>query len=165
MNGTIKIHTFAEGLFARLAHDIELTCKSISGIATDHKTATIEVPLSGIEVVGVLKDGRVDEGALSASDRHDIKEKMIRDVFHGDGNVRVEGTLQEDGTARVKITTPQGRSTTVTTRPKLEATSVSGSLEISLSSIGSNVVKGPMNAFRVKDVVVVRFDVSFGQPA
>lgn len=161
---SIRIQTFAEGLFARLAHDIELTCGTISGSATD-RSATIEVPLSGVEVAGVLKDGRVDERALSASDRRDILEKMRRDVFHGDGCVRVEASLEETGAARVKITTPSGRTTTVTTRPKIDGTRASGSLEISLSGIGSDPVKGPMNAFRVKDVVVVRFDVQFAQPA
>jgi hypothetical protein len=162
---TIRIQTFAEGLFARLAHDIELTCRSISGTASG-RTATIEIPLSGIEVAGVLKDGRVDEQILSASDRRDILDKMRRDVFHAgaDARVRVEATLDEKGTARVKIVPPSGKSIDVTSRPDVEGTRVRGSVEISLSAIGSDVVKGPMNAFRVKDVVVVRFDVLF-QPA
>jgi hypothetical protein len=40
-----------------------------------------------------------------------------------------------------------------------------GKLEVSLYAIGSDVVKGPMNAFRVKDRVLVTFDVVFAPPS
>jgi hypothetical protein len=43
-------------------------------------------------------------------------------------------------------------------------TTASGALTIAISSIGGATVKGPMNAFRVKDDVEVLFDVVFTQP-
>lgn len=42
-----------------------------------------------------------------------------------------------------------------------DAVHASGSFEVSLMAIGSDVVKGPMGAFRVKDRVKVLFDVRF----
>jgi hypothetical protein len=164
---SIRIHTFAEGLFARLAHDLELVCGSLRGSASrEAQTATIEVPLSGIEVSGVLKNGRLDEGALSAGDRRDILDKMRREVFHAsaDAVVKIEAKL-DGGDVRARLELPSGRTIETKTRATLNEDRVSGSIEISLSAIGSDVVKGPMNAFRVKDVVVVRFDVAFRQPA
>jgi hypothetical protein len=166
----VRLQTFAEGLFARLAHDIELSCGELSGSASREGdamqgTLDIDVPLRAITVMGVLrKDGSIDEGALSAGDRRDILAKMRSDVFHdrGDGVVRVEARL-DGGVARVRIVPPHGKPVEIVTRPDVraegEALRASGKLEVSLAAIGSDVVKGPMGAFRVKDGVLVHFDV------
>ena len=167
----VRIHTFAEGLFARLAHDLELVCGSLSGSASRAtKSAVIEAPLAAIEVVGVLRDGRVDDRALSAGERRDIVEKMRREVFHvrpealADARVRVEATPEA-----LRLLLPSGAAIAIplalAARPELRdegaTLCASGSFEVSLSAIGSDVVKGPMNAFRVKDRVVVVYDVVF----
>jgi hypothetical protein len=83
----IRLHTFAEGLFARLAHDLELICGELSGTAVRNEngsgTATIEVPLRGMSVGGVLgKDGRVDDRGLSPTESRECIAKMHHDVFH-----------------------------------------------------------------------------------
>ncbi len=155
----VRIHTFAEGLFARLAHDLEIVCGSLSGAASrEGKTATIEAALSSFEVAGVLKDGRVDERALSPGDRRDILEKMRREVFHAEASARVKVGASPDG---VKLLLPSGRELAIATRIAIDDLRATGSFEVSLSAIGSDVVKGPMNAFRVKDKVTVLFDVRF----
>lgn len=172
----IRVQTFAEGLFARLAHDLELACKDVSGKATRGEgegapkgSATLEVPLQGFVVEGVLKDGRLDAGAMSPTDQRDCLAKMHHDVFHArpDGVVRVEAHA-EAGSVRVRIVPPNGKSLEVVTRPEIvaegEGLRAKGTLEVSLSAIGSDVVKGPMNAFRVKDKVAVLFDVVFAKP-
>ena len=168
----VRLRTFAEGLFARLAHDLELTCTELSGRATRHEsnaasgTATIDVPIGKIEVAGVLQGGRVDERGLSPSDRADCLEKMRKDVFHANASaiVRVHVVL-DNGAARVRIEPPNGRAVERTTRPDVTAEDgavrVTGTLDLSLAAIGSAQVKGPMNAFRVKDRVEVLFDVGF----
>jgi hypothetical protein len=165
----VRLHTFAEGLFARLAHDLELECRGISGTAeradTGSGSATLEAPIGGIEVNGTLEKGRVDPRGLSASDRHDVLGKMKKDVFHVDeGVVRVEAKLGS-GRASIRVVPPRGpaveRSVSVRVEPEGGATRVSGMLPLSLSSIGSDTVKGPMNAFRVKDTIEVHFDVVF----
>jgi hypothetical protein len=166
----VRVQTFAEGLFARLAHDIEIDFGSLSGRASrDDKRATIEAPLAGARVAGVLHKDRVDEDALSASDRDDILDKMRRDVFHANASDRVaiEATV-DGGSANVTLTPPKGRAITITIRPEItdegQGIRARGSFDLSLSAIGSDVVKGPMNAFRVKDRVAVTFDLVF-QPA
>jgi len=42
-------------------------------------------------------------------------------------------------------------------------TRVTGTFDVSLSAIGSDPVKGPMNAFRVKDSVEVLFELVFDE--
>jgi hypothetical protein len=174
----VRIQTFAEGLFARLAHDLELVCGQLSGHATrpaDGQTsagsATIEAPLRGFAVGGVIgRDGRVDERGLNPSERHDCLSKMFSEVFHSppDGLVLVQ--LQLDGpSARVRVVPPNGKAVEVVIKPQVrndgDAVIASGSFELSLTAIGSEVVKGPMGAFRVKDRVTVLFDVRFAPEA
>lgn len=170
----VRIHTFAEGLLARLAHDLELVCGGLSGRASQTGepgapggAASLEAPLRDIAVAGVLgKDGNVDERALSSSDRSDILAKMQKEVFHGAAGevLRIEAKL-DAGSAKVKLSVPNGRSVEVTMRPEVRAEGggmrASGTFAISLASIGSDAVKGPMGAFRVKDRVAISFDVVF----
>jgi len=164
----VRIQTFAEGLFARLAHDLELAAGGLTGEGSrEDKHAVVEAPLENVEVTGVLHGDRVDPGALSAADRRDILAKMQREVFHaGPGAVvRVEATVDPTGSARVRIVPPNGRAAIATSlvdvRDDEGAVRVTGSFDMSLHAIGSDVVKGPMNAFRVKDRVVVKFDLVF----
>lgn len=165
----LRLHTFAEGLFARLAHDLELTCAEVAGSAARDGakgSASLSVPLSGIGVAGVLKDGRVDASVLSASDQRDVLEKMRREVFHASGDAAVKVEAEHDGaSARVRVIPPKGPEVTSTVRPEVRdedgGVRVSGKVEVSLSAIGSDVVKGPMGAFRVKDRVEVLFDLLF----
>jgi hypothetical protein len=167
-----RIRTFAQGLLARLAHDLELTCHGLTGkgdqTAAESGTASLEIPIAKIEVAGTLKGERVDPNGLSPSDRADCLEKMVRDVFHtraSDGDVvRVEASLEAHG-ARVRITPPRGRAVERTVALRIaregEGTRVTGRFDLSLEALGSDPVKGPMNAFRVKDQVEVLFDVVF----
>lgn len=167
---SVRLRTFAEGLFSRLAHDLELSCDGLSGSAErageSEGTANIEIPVGRIDVAGTLKSGRVDPHGLSPSDRADCLEKMRRDVFHGgEGNVSVTGRLLSATQARLTITPPKGRTVerAVSLRIVSEdnAFRASGTFEVSLAALGSNPVKGPMNAFRVKDGVEVVFDAVF----
>ena len=172
----VRIQTFAEGLLSRLAHDLELLCGELSGTATISSaggkttgTARIEAPLRGVVVAGVLgKDGRVDPRALSANEQRDILEKMQHDVFHAgpDAVVRVEA--QHDGaSARIRIHPPNGKAVETVVRPDVDlqgdAVHAKGAFELSLAAMGSDAVKGPMGAFRVKDRVKVLFDVWFAR--
>jgi len=166
----VRIQTFAEGLLARLAHNLELHCGELSGAASHEGktgTASIEAPLRGITVAGVLgKDGRTDDRGLSPAERRDAIAKMQHDVFHSgaEGIVRVEAHLDGDA-ARVRIVPPNDRSVETVIRPDVrtegDKVRATGTFEISLAAIGSDVVKGPMNAFRVKDKVKVIFELVF----
>jgi hypothetical protein len=175
----VRVQTFAEGLFARLAHDLELVCGDLSGTASRSDdstgTASIEIPLRGFAVAGVLgKDGRVDERGLGATEQRDCLAKMQRDVFHASADAVVRVEVHAGGaSARVRVVPPNGKAVETVIRPEVRAdgdvTRATGSFEVSLMAIGSDVVKGPMGAFRVKDKVKVIFAVAFvpakNQPA
>ena len=167
----VRIHTFAEGLFSRLAHDLKLTCGELSGTASfDGKsgTASIVAPLHGMSVAGTLgKDGCVDERGLNPSERRDCIAKMHHDVFHArpDAVVKLEVHLDGDR-ARVRIVPPNGRAIEEVLSPTMHrdergSVRASGAFDVSLMAIGSDLVKAPLNAFRVKDKVRVSFEVVF----
>lgn len=172
----VTVHTFAEGLLARLAHDLEIVCGGLEGSAATagsaddvatKGSARVEAPLRAMAVGGVLgKGGGVDERALSPNERRDILAKMQSDVFHAgnDAVVRVE-THVDGAAARVRVIPPNGKAVETVVRPEVRADGAgiraTGSFELSLAAIGSEVVKGPMGAFRVKDRVRVSFDVVF----
>ncbi len=173
----VRLHTFAEGLFARLAHDLALGCTRLRGSAVRadgdgvRGTAELEVPLAGIVVLGVLAGGRIDENGLAPNDKRDALAKMRREVFHADESavVRVRVTLGDES-ATVVLATPNGREVPVRTRPTVLVTPaglrVTATLDVSLAAIGSDPVKGPMGAFKVKDRVEVHVDLVWTlQPA
>ena len=159
----IHIRTFAEGLMARLAHDLDLVATAVQGTASEDG-AQLQIPLAGLAVAGVLgKDGSVDPRVLSVADQRSILEKMHADVFRvAPGGVVVVDAAQQGPRAMARLQFPNGRTAEVPVQVHLrEGARVVGELTLSLEAIGSLVVKGPMNAFRVKDRVTVAFDLVF----
>lgn len=68
--------------------------------------------------------------------------------------------------ARLRVIPPAGKPfeavVPVTVRAEAEGgVHATGSLDVSLSAIGSDPLKGPMGAFRIKDKVKVTFDLMF----
>jgi len=169
---SLRIRTFAEGLFARLAHDLELVARAEG--TSDGTRATLRVPLGRIEVAGTLVKDRVDRGSLSAADRQDILRKMREDVFHAGSNddLRIEAQLDDENTlsrsgALVRIVPPHRAAVERSVAFQIDRgdaaapVRIHGRCELSLTALGSSTVRGPMNAFRVKDTVEVLFDLVF----
>ncbi len=163
--------TYAEGLFARLAHDLRLTVtetdlvaeRSVAGEGTISGT----VALARLRVDGVMKGDRLRDDVLSAKDCDEILEKMRLDVFGGaapSASLSVRGAL--DG-ARFTLTVeaPNGRASTATGRvtgSSLEnGETIRGEVELSLRDFSGRDVKGPLGAFRIADRVRVTFDATF----
>ncbi len=92
------------------------------------------------------------------------------EVFHAglEAIVRVEAHL-DGGSARVRVVPPNGRGVEIIVRPTVralgDAVRATGTFELSLAAVGSDAIKGPMGAFRVKDRVRVSFDVVFAPAA
>ena len=87
----LLVHTRAEGLLARLAHDLELSSRELTGTASldgESWTADITVPVRSLVVEGVLRGDTVDYSVLSAGDKEQILAKMREDVFGS--NSRIE---------------------------------------------------------------------------
>lgn len=166
---SIVVRTYAEGILARMAHDLELDVRVASGAATLEGEpgpratgeGTLVVDIDAVRVRGTLKKGRLDETALSESDKAQILEKIREDVLGArakGARVEVRASLA-GGHVDAELTLPRG--TTAKARSSVTVTSEGGgvclaaSFRITVSSLGAKPVKGPMGAFRVRDEIDV----------
>lgn len=167
----VHVFTYAEGLFARLAHDLRLTVAPSELTATRDASgkATLrgKIALSALSVDGVMKGDTLKTDVLSDKDRLEILERMRSDVFGGaspESAVTLEGTL-EGTSLRLTVSSPSGRTSTATA--KVVGTSnesgetVRGELDLHLKEIAGHDVKGPLGAFRIGDRIRITFDAHF----
>jgi hypothetical protein len=164
---TITLRTRAEGLLARLAHDLELTSAEVSGhvdVDGDAWTAELSVPVASLRVVGALHGDAVDSAVLSAADRAQIEQKMREDVFFGAARVvtaTARGASLSSGEATIAIGSRSQRITFPLSAPALADGTLrpTGRFTLSLDALGVKPIKGPLGAFRVKDAVDVSFAI------
>ena len=161
---TLVVHTRAEGLLARFAHDLELSTRALEGTATldgDAWTAELWAPVSSLEVEGVLHGATLDRTVLSAVDRQQILTKMREDIFGTAQEVeaKASGTRRDKGDVMVSVGSSSMRAPMSLTVEESEGgVRVTGSLEVSIKGLGGKPIKGPLGAFRVEDIVKVRFE-------
>ena len=163
-----SVHAFTgtEGLFARFAHDLDIVARDIEGHADDHPPASahVRIRISGLHVVGVVKKGRTDEGALSKWERDQIMGRMATEVFRGTADITAEATMNGDE-ATIAVITATGRQfvrSKVTIARDPSSLTVKGECTLSLRTLGIGPLKGPMGAFTVADAVRIHFDATFG---
>ncbi len=173
--GSIKVRTFAEGMLARLAHDLELEWRVAEGTAVidgERVTARLRIDADAVTVVGVLKHGALDRDVLSAGDRADIKRKVLSSIgaIHHNAVIRAEITMEEApsddraGTATIAVELPCGRATAnadVRITRSDSATHATGTLSLSLRALDIPEIKGPLSAFRLKDRIDLVFNAEF----
>jgi hypothetical protein len=164
---TITLRTRAEGLLARLAHDLELTGADLTGTVTLDGTtwkATLSLPVASLRVAGALHGETLDKGTLSASDRAKIEAKMREDVFFGGApavSATAQGASLTSGEATISIGSRSQR-VPITLDVALTAdapTRATGRFTLSLEKLGVKPIKAPLGAFRVKDAVEVLFTI------
>ncbi len=177
--GCITVRTFAEGMLARLAHDLELEWRVADGTATIEAaqvTARLRIAADAVTVVGVRKNGALDRDVLSTGERADIKKKLLSSIGadRQDAVIRAEITIEGARTsdravmaplpAKVLVELPCGRATAtadvhITTSDGV--THATGTLNLSLRALDIPEIKGPLGAFRLKDKIELAFKAEF----
>ncbi len=139
----VRLRTFAEGLLASVAHDLELVAvpRELSGAPG---TTTAVFGAGDVRVIGAVKRGEIDPSVLSDKDKREIEHRVQHDHLRGDVQVEVSGD-------EVTVTTTRGRQ-------KVRGTRREGELRCSLSlkALGLGTIKGPLGVFKLKDTVEVR---------
>jgi hypothetical protein len=160
------IRTRAAGMLARLAHDLEIEAASLRGQATrqgEDLSGELFVSVASLRVVGALRVDRVDPTILSAGDRAEIERRLREEVLGRAADVRVRGQRRAGDRAELTVELPSGRadvSAAVQVSAEGERVRVEGRVELSLKRLGVAEIKGPLGAFRVRDDVEVRFDLT-----
>lgn len=163
----VTIRTEAEGLFSPLAHDLEIEAVPTRGEATDagsEWSATVVTTPAALRVVGAVKRGAVDPGALSARDRSEIERRIREEVLRDVREVVCEASGR--GASAEVIVRASGAGARFPLRYERLASAtrdvaVEGSFELSLRALGVPEVRGPLGAFRVRDRVRVSFRLTF----
>lgn len=166
----LSIETHATGLLSKLAHDLSISAKTLTGSgeeANGEVRFELEVPVAGLAVEGVLRAGSVDSGVLSASDRREIERKIREEVLpHASVSIVIvsAGAWPPPERVSMDVTVALGaRRATIKTHAVVsvegESRGFRGRLPLSTPALGMKPVKGPLNAFRVNDVVEVVFDL------
>jgi hypothetical protein len=171
----LRIETTAKGMLAKLAHDLTIEATDWScEVALDGGAATLsaKVPVASLRVAGVRKHGALDRNVLSSSDRNEIERKIREEVLTGREVVVVASAsgIPDDGTRTVdaELIVDGGRAkaktkSRITVSASAGAIVASGRAGVSLSALSIPPVKGPLNAFRVDDVVDVVFEARFNR--
>ncbi len=169
----VTVETTAKGMLAKLAHDLSIDARKLdatTAIAGEQITVDLTVPVRELFVRGVRKGGSVDTGVLSASDRTEIERKVRSEVLNGD-TVKVKlaaksslevGRSQLDARGEIEVGARRAPTSCSVTLELTEAlATASGRARIHLPALGITPPKGPLNAFRVDDEVVVDFKLVF----
>jgi hypothetical protein len=163
----LLVRTRAAGLFARLAHDLEFQASQISGHARVEGrdwTAELTIPVMGLVVTGTLRDEALDPAGLSPSDRQEVEQKTREQILRGTREVLVRawGSALDRAEAHVELASGRAQVAAPLTTRELAggALEVSGACWMSLRSVGVAEVKGPLNAFKIRDEIEIRFAIT-----
>lgn len=165
----VHIYTFAEGLFAKFAHDLALNAVPSGGGVSTNEGATVALSfdVNNITVLGVRRREFVDAEVLRFEEKDEIERRIRTEFFPAKEKnhfIDVEGELK-NGRALFTFTTPEGRKTHLAADVKAgigeETALITGLCKLSLSSLGIGPIKGPLGAFKVKDEVHIDFHAVF----
>ena len=162
----VTVRTRATGLLARLAHDLELVSREVSGateIDGEAWSAQVTVPVASLRVAGTLRGDRLDPSGLSAADRAEIERKVRTEVLGASEVVaRGQGTSRDGGeiTVTARSSSSAVRSTlAVREQEAPRRFTVKGRTVLSLRALGIAEVKGPLGAFKLEDAVEVLYEL------
>lgn len=154
----VRVYTFAEGMFSRLAHDLELEAPlaevtgELDGAGDGHLDVSFRA--GSVRVIGFVKKGVTDEHGPSGSDRADIVERMLAAL-----GATAESTIRarvekKGGRVTVDLEVPTGRAK-AEAAIREEGGALVARLRYSMPTLGMKPVKGPLGAFRLADHVEV----------
>ena len=154
---TLTLRTGVEGLFAAVAHSLELRAQSVTG-EIEGERGTLRVRVASLRVAGALSHGRVDPAVPSPADKAEIERRIREDVLTGADDISVDVAVA-GSTARLTVHAPHGTQA-VTCEIARDGLQVRGHCRLSLQALGVAKVKLPLGAARVSDAVEVSFETA-----
>jgi hypothetical protein len=161
---TVTVRTGTEGLFARMAHRLELVARPADGWgerAGEVVRGGLRVRSSDLHVTGALRGDRVDVHVLAAADVSAIDARVAAELFGGVVTFEIEVDARigaAGGTASVSSARGKASSTVrLTVEEEGESLRVTAEARLSLRALGAGPVSGPLGAFRVADELEVTF--------
>lgn len=159
-DATVHVFTFKEGLLSTVAHDLRLSLTRFE-VRVDGDAIEVVLWPDSLRVDGSVKGGRLEPSGLSEKDKAEIVQnacgRKILDVARWP-EVRYRGRRtgdRVDGTLSLA-----GRDAPLGFSVREDAGRVRGRLELAPSRWGIAPYKALLGAIRLKDRVVIDFDVA-----
>ena len=158
-NGTLHVLTFKDGLLSKIAHDLQLSLTRFEVTEADGAITGHFWPES-FQVDGSVKNGQVDPHGLSGKDQRDILKAIQQKILHTKRHPTVdfEGTLEGDQLSG--NLTLQGQSQPISCTIDVTDGHIRGEVTIQPTRWGISPYKALMGAIKLKDRLVIRFDLS-----
>lgn len=160
--GRIEVLTFKEGLLSKVAHDLALSLERFE-VFTDGERIEGTFHADSLRVEGAMRSGVVDPGALSDGDKREIGVNLREKVLHTDAHplAQLEATARR-ANGRYEVEgklTLAGKSADVKFEVEEHDGRWRGEVVLEPSRWGIRPFKALLGAIKLKDQVVVRFDL------
>lgn len=161
------VFTYKEGLLSRVGHDLKLRCERFHGVLEPDRVE-VTFDASAFSVVGALRDGRVDPGALSSKDERQIVDNIRKGVLHPDRfpKIRFTATALQHETRALNVQGTlelHGVSKPISARARQVDGRYLAEVEIYTPDFGIPPFSALLGTLKVKPKVKVR--LSIPQPA
>ena len=159
LDGTVRVFTFKEGLLSRIAHDLRLDVGRFS-VALDGDEVTAVFETRSLSVDGVMKKGRLDRRGLNKRDMAQVERTIRDEIFHSGRFPEISFGGRRDGNRVTGTLEMKGRRSAVDFGIGADETHWRGRVELQPSRWGIPPYKALMGAIKLKDRVVVEFDLA-----
>ncbi len=160
--GTVHLFTYTEGVLSAIAHDLRLTVKRFRVQVDGENVSGFFMPES-IQVDGAMKNGKLNERALSDKDRSKIRSTMSGEVLRTSqfGKVNFNGTVTQQGLALVARGELElvGKKKTLEVAMRRRGDNITGEVELQPSLWGIKPYKALAGTLKLQDRVRVVFEL------
>jgi len=162
-DGTIHVFTYKDGPLARFAHDLRLTVQRFS-VQVEGRGVRATFDPRSLVVDGVVKGTRIDTRTLTEKDVREILENLERHVLRWRQHPEIAFTgrvvASQDGVLMVKgALRLVGREGPLEVSLKRQGDRVVGEASLMQTRWGIQPFSAMLGAIRIKNVVLVRFDL------
>ncbi len=165
MTDRVRVYTFKEGLFSRVAHDLRLHVEERGILVVwTHDEVSAEIDPNALVVDGAMKDSRLDADALSRRDRAKIVDTIRDEILatRRHPKIRFDGTVSERGEHALELRGTlelAGVRRPLSFSARREAGRITARVTVRPSEFGIQPYKALAGAIRLQDRVLVELDL------
>lgn len=157
-NGTISLYVFKEGLLSAMGHDLRLSVREFR-IEADEERVTASFRTDSIRVEGAMRDGRLDDGALSPKQKREVLDNIADKVLQSRKFPEIAFKGRRQGMKVIGDLTMVARTNAV----ELTVANIGGRfkwrVEIQPLRWGIQPYSALFGALKIQDRVAVEFDI------
>ncbi len=159
LDGTVRVFTFKEGLLSRIAHDLRLDVGRFT-VELDGDDVTAVFETTSLSVNGVMKKGRLDRRGLNKRDMAQVERTIRDEIFHSGRFPQISFDGRREGHRVTGTLEMKGRRAALSFDIGADEALWRGRVELQPSRWGIPPYKALMGAIKLKDRVIVEFELA-----